>query len=59
VFDNWQDFLSISHAVTLALRTEQDFYDMTYAYLVRAGADNVVHSEIFFDTQTPTGTQQL
>jgi adenine deaminase len=55
VFDNLQDFLDIYHAGTLVLRTEQDFYDMTRAYLLRAAADNVVHTEIFFDTQTHTG----
>ena len=55
VFDNLQDFLDIYHAGTLVLRTEQDFYDMTHAYLARAAADKVVHAEIFFDTQTHTG----
>ena len=55
VFDNLQDFLNIYHAGTLVLRTEQDFFDMAYAYLVRAAADNVLHAEIFFDTQTHTG----
>jgi adenine deaminase len=55
VFDDLQSFLDIYHAGTLVLRTEQDFYDMTYAYLVRAAADNVLHAEIFFDTQTHTG----
>ena len=55
VFDNLQDFLDIYHAGTLVLRTEQDFYDMTHVYLARAAADNVVHAEIFFDTQTHTG----
>jgi adenosine deaminase len=55
VFDNLQDFLDIYHEGTLVLKTEQDFYDMTCAYLARAQADNVVHTEIFFDTQTHTG----
>lgn len=55
VFDNLQDFLDIYHQGTLVLRTEQDFYDMTRAYLARAAADNVLHTEIFFDTQTHTG----
>ena len=32
----------------------QDFYDLTMAYLQRAKADNVVHTEIFFDPQTHT-----
>ena len=55
VFDDLQSVLDIYHAGTLVLRTEQDFYDMTYAYLARAAADNVLHAEIFFDTQTHTG----
>jgi adenosine deaminase len=55
VFDNLQDFLNIYHAGTLVLRTEQDFYDMTWAYLQRAAANHVLHTEIFFDTQTHTG----
>jgi len=55
VFGNLQEFLDVYHAGTLVLRTEQDFYDMTWAYLQRAAADNVLHTEIFFDTQTHTG----
>ncbi len=55
VFNNLQDFLDIYHTGTTVLRTEQDFYDMAHAYLARAHADNVVHTEIFFDTQTHTG----
>lgn len=55
VFNNLQEFLDIYHEGTLLLKTEQDFFDMTCAYLARAQADNVVHTEIFFDTQTHTG----
>ena len=55
VFNNLQEFLDIYHEGTLVLKTEQDFYDMTCAYLARAAADNVLHAEIFFDTQTHTG----
>jgi len=55
VFDSLQDFLNIYHAGTQVLRCEQDFYDMAWAYLQRAAADQVVHAEIFFDTQTHTG----
>ena len=54
VFDDLQSFLNIYHAGTLVLRTEQDFYDMAHAYLARAAFDNVLHAEIFFDTQTHT-----
>lgn len=55
VFSNLQSFLDVYHAGTTVLRTEQDFFDMAHAYLVRAHADNVTHAEIFFDTQTHTG----
>ncbi|MES2947007.1 MAG: adenosine deaminase [Pseudomonadota bacterium] len=55
VFNNLQEFLDIYHEGTMVLKTEQDFYDMTDAYLERAKADNVLHTEIFFDTQTHTG----
>ena len=55
VFDNLQSFLDIYHAGTLVLKTEDDFYDLACAYLARAQADNVVHAELFFDTQTHTG----
>lgn len=55
VFNNLQEFLDVYHAGTLVLRTEQDFYDMAWAYLQRAAADQVLHTEIFFDTQTHTG----
>ena len=55
VFGNLQNFLDIYHQGTLALKKEVDFYDMAHAYLQRAAADNVLHSEIFFDTQTHTG----
>ena len=36
------------------LRTEQDFYDLTWAYLQKCKAQNVVHVEPFFDPQTHT-----
>jgi len=55
VFNNLQSFLDVYHEGTKVLRTEQDFFDMAHAYLVRAHADNVLHAEIFFDTQTHTG----
>ncbi|MEK7736868.1 MAG: adenosine deaminase, partial [Pseudomonadota bacterium] len=58
VFDNLQSFLDIYHAGTTVLKTEQDFYAMTCAYLARARADNVLHAEIFFDTQTHTNHGQ-
>lgn len=53
-FTDLQSFLDIYYAGASVLLTEQDFYDMTAAYLARAGADNVRHTEIFFDPQTHT-----
>jgi adenosine deaminase len=53
-FDNLQSFLDIYYAGASVLLQEQDFYDMTAAYLRRAAADNVRHAEIFFDPQTHT-----
>ena len=48
VFDNLQSFLDIYHTGTTVLRTEQDFYDMTHAYLARAQQDDAgVKSEAF------------
>lgn len=54
-FDDLQSFLDIYHAGTAVLKTEQDFYQMACAYLARARADNVLHAELFIDTQTHTG----
>ncbi len=53
-FQDLQSFLDIYYAGASVLLTEQDFYDMTMAYLQRARQDNVVHAEIFFDPQTHT-----
>ncbi len=53
-FSDLQSFLDIYYAGASVLLTEQDFYDMTAAYLKRAQADNVRHTEIFFDPQTHT-----
>ena len=53
-FTDLQSFLDIYYAGASVLRTEQDFYDMAWAYLQRAAADHVVHTEIFFDPQTHT-----
>jgi len=53
-FSNLQDFLDIYYQGMAVLRTQQDFYDLTAAYLARAEADNVRHVEIFFDPQGHT-----
>lgn len=53
-FTDLQSFLDIYYAGASVLLTEQDFCDMTAAYLARAHQDNVRHAEIFFDPQTHT-----
>jgi adenosine deaminase len=54
-FDCLQDFLDLYYQGMSVLLTEQDFYDLTWAYLLRCREDNVVHTEIFFDPQGHTG----
>jgi len=53
-FTNLQSFLDIYYAGASVLLKEQDFYDMAWAYLLRAQADNVLRTELFFDPQTHT-----
>ena len=53
-FDNLQDFLDLYYAGMSVLLTQQDFYDLTYAYLKRVHADKCRHVEIFFDPQGHT-----
>ena len=53
-FSNLQDFLDIYYRSADVLRAEEDFHDLTLAYLKRVAADNVRHVEVFFDPQTHT-----
>ena len=53
-FTDLQSFLDIYYAGASVLLKEEDFFDMAWAYLQRAAADNVLHTEIFFDPQTHT-----
>jgi adenosine deaminase len=53
-FSDLQSFLDIYYAGASVLLTEQDFFDMAWAYLEKAAADQVVRAEIFFDPQTHT-----
>lgn len=53
-FTDLQSFLDIYYEGAGVLRTEQDFFDLTYAYLERAAGDRVRRAEIFFDPQTHT-----
>ena len=53
-FTDLQSFLDIYYAGASVLLTEQDFFDMAWAYLERARADTITRTEIFFDPQTHT-----
>ncbi len=53
-FENLQSFLDIYYQGAQVLIKEQDFYDLTYAYLKKMHEEHVVHVEIFFDPQTHT-----
>ncbi len=53
-FTNLQSFLDIYYAGARVLQHEQDFYDLTWAYLEKVSQQNVRHTEIFFDPETHT-----
>jgi len=53
-FDSLASFLTIYYEGMGVLRAEQDFYDLTYAYLKKARSQNVRYAEIFFDPQGHT-----
>jgi adenosine deaminase len=53
-FTQLQDFLDIYYRGMSVLITAQDFFDLAWAYLTRAQADNVRHVEMFFDPQGHT-----
>ena len=53
-FSNLQDFLDIYYQGANVLIHEQDFYDLTWAYLLKCKEQNVLHVEPFFDPQTHT-----
>jgi adenosine deaminase len=53
-FTDLQSFLDIYYAGASVLLKPQDFHDMAWAYFLRAKADNVIHTELFFDPQTHT-----
>lgn len=53
-FNNLQEFLDIYYIGAQVLIHEQDFFDLTWAYLTKVHSQNVVHVEVFFDPQTHT-----
>lgn len=53
-FSNLQDFLDIYYQGASTLITEEDFFDLAWAYFEKANLQGVTHAEIFFDPQTHT-----
>jgi adenine deaminase len=53
-FSNLQTFLDIYYAGANVLITKEDFYDLTWAYILKCVENNIIHTEIFFDPQTHT-----
>ncbi|MGV6818137.1 MAG: adenosine deaminase [Thiotrichales bacterium] len=53
-FSELQDFLDIYYQGMNVLRTTQDYFDLTWAYIEKINAQNVRHIEIFFDPQGHT-----
>ena len=53
-FTNLDSFLKIYYEGSNVLITEEDFFDLTWEYILRCRDDNIVHTEIFFDPQTHT-----
>jgi adenosine deaminase len=53
-YENLQEFLDLYYQGMNVLCTEEDFYDLTKAYLKQVASENVTHTEIFFDPQGHT-----
>ena len=51
-FKNLDSFLNIYYQGSKVLIHEKDFFDLTWAYILKCKEDNIVHTEIFFDPQT-------
>ena len=51
-FTNLDSFLKIYYEGSKVLINEEDFFDLTWEYILRCKEDNIVHTEIFFDPQS-------
>ena len=51
-FSNLDSFLKIYYEGSNVLINEEDFFDLTWEYILRCKQDNIVHTEIFFDPQS-------
>ena len=53
-FDDLPSFLAIYYRAMKVLRHEEDFFELTWQYLVKAHGQNVVYAEMLFDPQAHT-----
>lgn len=53
-FDSLTSFLAVYYPAMNVLQTEEDFFDLAYAYLTKAASQHVRHAEMFFDPQAHT-----
>ena len=53
-FSSLESFLKIYYESAKVLLKEKDFFELTWAYVLKCKEDNIVHTEIFFDPQTHT-----
>ena len=51
-FKNLDSFLNIYYQGSKVLIHEKDFFNLTWAYILKCKEDNIVHTEIFFDPQS-------
>lgn len=53
-FNDLPSFLAIYYRAMKVLRYEEDFFELTWQYLLKAHSQNVVYAEMFFDPQAHT-----
>ena len=53
-FHDLQSFLNIYYQGFNVLIKQQDFFDLTWTYMLKCKEENIVHAEIFFDPQAHT-----
>lgn len=50
-FNNLKDFLNLYYQGISILKTEEDYFELTYAYLSEAHKNNITYTEMFIDPQ--------
>ncbi|KAL3232441.1 Adenine deaminase [Nakaseomyces bracarensis] len=53
-FKDLQDFLDYYYIGTNVLITEDDFFDLAFAYFTKVSKQGLVHAEVFYDPQSHT-----